>query len=66
MLMGYIPVKVAPHWTLNSRKFIIKCIELDNIEEEIKELEPQWIIAVQWISVRFSLYAMTIKGQDIP
>ena len=68
MLMGSILVKVTPHRTLNSRKFVIKCVELDNIdEEEIKnELEPQGIIAVKRISVRFSLYAMTIKGQDIP
>ena len=68
MLMGSIPVKVTPHRTLNSRKFVIKCAELDNIDkEEIKnELEPQGIIAVKRISVRFSLYAMTIKGQNIP
>ena len=68
MLMGSIPVKVTPHWTLNWRKFVIKCVELDNIdEEEIKnELEPHEIIAVKRISGRFSLYAMTIKGQDIP
>ena len=68
MLMGSIPVKVTPHRTLNSRKFVIKCVELDNIdEEEIKnELEPQGIIAVKRISVHFSLYVMTIKGQDIP
>ena len=67
MLMGYIPVKVTRHRTLNSRKFVIKCVELDNIEEEIKkELEPQGIIAVKRISVRYSLYAMTIKGKDIP
>ena len=66
MLMGCIPVKVTPHRTLNSRKFAIKCVKLDNIEEEIKKLEPKGIIAVKWISVRFSLYAMTIKGQDIP
>ena len=66
MLMGYIPVKVTRHRTLNSRKFVIKCVELDNIEEEIKkELEPQGIIAVKRISVRYSLYAMTIKGKDI-
>ena len=65
MLMGSIPFKVTPHRTLNSRKFVIKCVELDNIdEEEIKnKLEPQGIIAVKRISVRFSLYAMTIKGQ---
>ena len=68
MLMGSIPIKVTPHRTLNSKKFVIKCVELDNIgEEEIKnELEPQGIIAVKRISVRFSLYAMAIKGQDIP
>ena len=68
MLMGSIPVKVTPHWTLNWRKFVIKCVELDNIdEEELKnELEPHGIIAVKRISGRFSLYAMTIKGQDIP
>ena len=67
-LMGYIPVKVTPHRTLNSRKFVIKCVELDNIEEEEikKELEPQGIIAVKRISARYSLYAMTIKGQNIP
>ena len=38
MLMSSIPVKVTPHRTLNSRKFVIKCVELDNIdEEEIKK-----------------------------
>ena len=48
MLMGYIPVKVTLHRTLNSRKFVITCPELDNIEEDEikKELEPQGIIAV--------------------
>ena len=67
MLMGCIPVKVSPHRTLNSRKFVIKCQELDNMEEEIKEeLKPQGISAVKRISVRYSLYVMTIKGQDIP
>ena len=68
MLMGCIPVKVSPHRTLNSRKFVIKCQELDNMEEEDikKELKPQGIIAVKRISVRYSLYVMTIKGQDIP
>ena len=68
MLMGSIPVKVTPHRTLNSREFVIKCVELDHMDEEEikKELEPQGIIAVKRISVRFSLYAMTIKGQDIP
>ena len=67
MLMGCIPVKVSPHRTLNSRKFVIKCQELDNMEEDIKEeLKPQGIIAVKRISVRYSLYVMTIKGQDIP
>ena len=33
-------------------------------EEDIKEeLKPQGIIAVKRISVRYSLYVMTIKGQ---
>ena len=66
--MGCIPVKVSPHRTLNSRKFVIKCQELDNMEEEdIKEeLKPQGITAVKRISVRYSLYVMTIKRQDIP
>ena len=52
MLMGCIPVKVSPYRTLNSRKFVIKCQELDNMEEEeIKEeLKPQGIIAVKIIS----------------
>ena len=37
------------------------------MEEDIKEeLKPQGIIAVRRISVRYSLYVMTIKGQDIP
>ena len=37
------------------------------MEEDIKEeLRPQGIIAVKRISVRYSLYVMTIKGQDIP
>ena len=65
---GLYSSKSPPHRTLNSRKFVIKCTELDNIEEdEIKKgLEPQGTIAVKRISVRYSLYAMTIKGQDIP
>ena len=68
MLLGCIPVKVSPHRTLNSRKFVIKCQELDSMEEDdIKEeLKHQGIIAVKRISVRYSLYVMTIKGQDIP
>ena len=67
MLMGCIPVKVSPHRPLNSRKFVIKCQELDNMEEKYikEELKPQGIIAVKRISVRYSLYVMTIKGQDI-
>ena len=28
-LLGYLPVKVSPHRTLNSSKFVIKCEELD-------------------------------------
>ena len=36
-------------------------------EEEIKkELQPQGIIAVKRISIRYSLYFLTIKGQNIP
>ena len=31
-----------------------------------KKLKPQGTIAVKRISVRYSLYVMTIKGQDIP
>ena len=67
-LLGYLPVKVSPHRTLNSSKFVIKCEELDKMdEEEIKnELQPQGIIAVKRISIRYSLYVLTIKGQTIP
>ena len=36
-------------------------------EDEIKkELQPQGIIAVKRISIRYSLYVLTIKGQTIP
>ena len=31
-LLGYLPVKVSPHRTLNSSKFVIKCEELDKME----------------------------------
>ena len=62
-LLGYLPVKVSPHRTLNSSKFVIKCEELDKMEEE---LQPQGIIAVKRISIRYSLYVLTIKGQNIP
>ena len=67
-LLGYLPVNVSPHRTLNSSKFVIKCEELDTMEEdEIKtELQPQGIIAVKRISIHYSLYALTIKGQNIP
>ena len=35
-------------------------------DEEIKkELQPQGIIAVKRISVRYSMYVLTIKGQNI-
>ena len=56
-----------PSSNINSRKFVIKCAEMDNIEEQEikKELEPQGIITVRRISERYSLYAMMIKGQDI-
>ena len=36
-------------------------------EDEIKkELQPQGIIAVKRISIRYSLYVLTTKGQNIP
>ena len=61
-LLGYSPVKVSPHRTLNSSKFVIKCEELDKMDEGIKtELQPQGIIAVKRISIRYSLYVLTIK-----
>ena len=67
-LLGYLPVKVSPHRTLSSSKFVIKCEELDKMDEEQikKELQPQGVIAVQRISIRYSLYVLTIKGQNIP
>ena len=67
-LLGYLPVKVSPHRTLNSSKIVIKCEELDKMDEEEikKELQPQGIIAVKRISIRYSLYVLTIKGQTIP
>ena len=67
-LPGYLPVKVSPHRTLNSSKFVIKCEELDKMDEEEikKELQAQGIIAVKRISIRYSLYVLTIKGQTIP
>ena len=66
-LLGYLPVKVSPHRTLNSSIFVIKCEELDKMDEEIKkELQPQGIIDVKRISIRYSLYVLTIKGQTIP
>ena len=67
-LLGYLHVKLSPHRTLNSSKFVIKCEELDKMDEEgiKKELQPQGIIAVKRISIRYSLYVLTIKGQNIP
>ena len=67
-LLGYLPVKVSPHRTLYSSKFVIRCEELDKMEEEEikKEPQPQGIIAVKRISIRYSLYILTIKGQNIP
>ena len=65
-LLGYLPVKVSAHRTLNSSKFVIKCEELDKKDEIKKELQPQGIIAVKRISIRYSLYVLTIKGQNIP
>ena len=51
-----------------SSKFVIKCEELDKMDEEEikKELQPQGIIAVKRISIRYSLYVLTIEGQTIP
>ena len=42
--------------------------ELDKMEEEEikKKLQPQGIITVKIISIRYSLYVLTIKGQNIP
>ena len=38
-LLGYLPVKVSPHRILNSSRFVIKCEELDKMdEEEIKKI----------------------------
>ena len=67
-LLGYLPVKDSPHRTINSSKFFIKCEELDKMDEEEinKELQPQGFIAVKRISIRYSLYVLTIKGQFIP
>ena len=67
-LQGYLPVKVSPHRTLNSSKFVIKREELDKMEEDEikKELQPQGIIAVKRISIRYRLYVLAIKGQTIP
>ena len=66
-LLGYLPVKVSPHRTLNSSKIVIKCEELDTMEEDEikKELQLQGIIAVKRLSIRYSLYVLTIKGQNI-
>ena len=36
------------------------------MEEIKKELQPQGIIAVKRISIRYSVYVLTIKGQNIP
>ena len=37
-LLAYLPVKVSPNRTLNSSKFVIKCEELDKMDEdEIKK-----------------------------
>ena len=36
-LLGYLPVEVSPHRTLNSSKFVIKCEELETMEDEIKK-----------------------------
>ena len=66
-LLGYLPVKVSPHRNLNSSKYVIKCEELDTMEEDEikKKLQPKGIIAVKRISICYSLYVLTIKGQNI-
>ena len=63
-LLGCLPVKVSPLRTLNSSKFVIKCEELDKMDEEEikKKLQPQGITAVKRISIRYNLYVLTIKG----
>ena len=33
-LLRYLPVKVSPHRILNSSIFVIKCEELDKMDEE--------------------------------
>ena len=59
-LLGYLPVKVSPHRSINSSKFVIKCEELNKMDEEEikKEPQPQGIIAVKRISIRYSLYVL--------
>ena len=65
---GLFTRESSPHRTLNSSKFVIKYEELDKMDEEEikKELQPQGIIAVKRISIRYSLYVFAIKGQTIP
>ena len=64
-LLGYLPVKVSPHRTLNSSKIChqMRGTGQDGQEEIKKELQPQGIIAVKIISIRYSLYVLTIKDK---
>ena len=67
-LQNYLPVKVSPHRTLNSSKFVIRCPDLNDMEEEEikKELRPQGISEVKRISARYDLYLLTINSPSIP
>ena len=69
VVLSYLPVKVSPHRTLNSSKFVIECEELDKMdEEEIKKknFNHKESLLSKRISIRYSLYVLTIKGQNIP
>ena len=57
-LLGYLPLKVSPPSTLISSKFVIKCAELDKMDEEEikKELQPHEIMSVKRWTIRYSLY----------
>ena len=58
-------------FTTQNPKFIKICHQMrgtgqDGRRRNQKELQPQGIIAVKRISIRYSLYVLTIKGQTIP
>ena len=67
-LLGYLPVKVSPHRTLTSSKFVIKCEELDTMQaEEIKKnFSHKGSLLSKESPIRYSLYVLTIKGHIIP